>query len=91
MLGCLNDGTACDIAAVAFQLTVSALQDGLNRSRCRDPVGVPVADAPANGLSSEDRPHAKVEVVGLIRTSELLALVVLDLHRVCDACGDDPR
>jgi hypothetical protein len=70
VLGCLNDGTACDIAAVAFQLTVSALQDELNRSRRRDPVGVPVDDAPANGFSSEDRRHAKVEVVALIRTSE---------------------
>jgi hypothetical protein len=89
VLGCLNDGTACDIAAVAFQLTVSALQDELNRSRRRDPVGVPVDDAPANGFSSEDRRHAKVEVVALIRTSELLALVVLDLHRVCEVCGDD--
>jgi hypothetical protein len=89
VLGCLNDGTACDIAAVAFQLTVSALQDELNRSRRRDPVGVPVDDAPANGFSFEDRRHAKVEVVALIRTSELLALVVLDLHRVCEVCGDD--
>jgi hypothetical protein len=27
--------------------------------------------------------------VALIRTSELLARVVADLHRVCEVCGDD--
>jgi hypothetical protein len=78
------------ISGASRKLTESALQDGLNRSRRRDPVGVPVDDAPANGFSSEDRRHAKVEVVALIRTSELLALIVLDLHRVCEVCGDDP-
>ena len=83
MLGCLNDGTACDIAAVGFQLTVSALQDGLNRSRRRDPVGVPVDDAPANGFPSEDHRPAKVEVVALIRASEQTGSMgeMLDLHR----------